>query len=638
MAPNRATGYVVCLCLIVLALAYLPPVHEREWLADHCGVSIAFLPVTLHVTYVKLPLFCAMAVALLVWGGAASFRERSCLRPILPEMLLLAVGALLSLSVLWAPWRRGCLFPLVPALFGMAWAIALGRRMARGAFCALVLRGVFWVGVATAAVGLVAFLVMALGDPGLLHDPTFRLAVPHRNNSNFTACILITPVLLAWHAGVRGGGRRLKWVALALLLSVSLVLTRSASAFCGLVVALVALGALAGPERWRWRIVGIAVALAVTVAVWVLAVPGGVARCVDFALQGTRAVRYLFWQDAWGMVKARPIAGWGVGGFFYGYPQFRQPGEFLYPQLRMIVGDHAHNELLNLAVELGLLGVTAACAFVVVLIKRAAEGIAHGDNRRWEQALVAGTIGMLAQSLFSPALRAWDVAPFFWTQVGLLLAMARRGEAGAQQDVSASKGRVARQALWVVAAALGVVGWIALCCPDWRAERALAKGLVPDVSTPAGAAGAAPELRTGAEHAWNPISWFNAKRRFAICRRTEGRYDEAIKVLEGIDAAVPNLGTTRLFLGELHFARYMQTASEDDYECALSCLESYASANSDARVYLRMAQVLCRAERDPARAFACLKVCLALDPGNAAAERLLGEVRARLRALQDAVD
>ena len=83
----------------------------------------------------------------------------------------------------------------------------------------------------------------------------------------------------------------------------------------------------------------------------------------------------------------------------------------------MVVGDHAHSEILNLGVELGVLGMALSCAFAGLLLCGAAHGSDVREDSRWHRAVIAGTSGMLIQSFFSPCLRAWDVAPFFWTQL-----------------------------------------------------------------------------------------------------------------------------------------------------------------------------------------------------------------------------
>ena len=299
----------------------------------------------------------------------------------------------------------------------------------------------------------------------------------------------------------------------------------------------------------------------------------------------------------------------------------------MYPQLRAIVGDHAHNEILNVGVELGLVGVALVGVFLVLLVRRVAKRTEEGSAGRWQRALLAGTIGMLAQSCFSPSLRSWDVAPFFWTQIGLLMAMARTGQGDGLKWVQC---RAPCRGACVGVLIAVAIGGVVTEYRDWRGEVLLGKGMVFDVRDTADARAAGPHLEQGAALIMNPVWWYNAKFRYAVSLRRSGRPDDAIRVLEEIDREVPNLGATRLYLGELYFDRFRKGGMVADQDAALSNLNGYLSANANPGGYLLAAKVLLTGKPRRETVIHYLERCLAFRPSKrqrAEAERLLNEVR-----------
>ncbi|NOZ23765.1 MAG: O-antigen ligase family protein [Planctomycetes bacterium] len=627
MRHRRMTGWLLVIVLIVIALAYLPPREEKDWLSNKGLPFVRAFPSTLHVTYPKVVLFRGMSVALGVILLVRIIRDKRVLAATAEEVLLIAFLLLCAASILWADWPWGWFCRLAPLFFAVLWAEGLGRLAARDRCETFMMKGIVAAGLATAVFGLIGFFGVWAWNPDLIHDATFRLAVPHRSNSNFTACILITPMLMAWSGGVAGGGRKIVWIPFALLLTVAIALTRSASGLVGIVVGTFALGVLTAPKNWRRYIVAIPISLLGAAGMVMVSVPGLTARGVDFCLQGTRAVRYFFWQDAFRMILCKPVLGWGGGGFFFAYPRFRQAEEFLYPQLRKIIGDHAHNELLNIGVELGGIGMAVACALAVLLIWRASRGIGQGPERWWQRALLAGTIGMLAQSCFSPLLRSWDVAPFFWTQIGLLMALARGGEGKEPKWVKCG---TACRILCAAILLLSAAGFVTTGWRGWKGETLLAKGMAFDVRRAEDARAADPYLERGAALVMDPVWWYNAKFRHAVCLRREGRINEAIHVIEEIDGDVPNLGAARLYLGELYFSRFRERRVVTDQAAALANVNSYLSANADAGGYLLAARVLLAGRPRPETVIHYLETCLALRPSRrqkAEAERLLTEIR-----------
>ncbi len=72
--------------------------------------------------------------------------------------------------------------------------------------------------------------------------------------------------------------------------------------------------------------------------------------------------RLSIWRSTWGIFLSRPIAGWGWGTFSHLYPSFREAGVWY-------TVPHAHNELLQLLAEGGVIGFSLV-AFSLVLALR----------------------------------------------------------------------------------------------------------------------------------------------------------------------------------------------------------------------------------------------------------------------------
>lgn len=69
-------------------------------------------------------------------------------------------------------------------------------------------------------------------------------------------------------------------------------------------------------------------------------------------------VRPMIWKATLGMITARPLLGHGLGTYVVVYPAYRLPEYFLRPKATNVT-DHAHNELLEIAAEQGLIGLAA---------------------------------------------------------------------------------------------------------------------------------------------------------------------------------------------------------------------------------------------------------------------------------------
>ncbi|MDE3089829.1 MAG: O-antigen ligase family protein [Chloroflexota bacterium] len=193
----------------------------------------------------------------------------------------------------------------------------------------------------------------------------------------------------------------LVWLALALSL-VTLALTQSRGAILGASVGLLAVvtlrlaqGRFWREKRFAWLIVAGAAALAVIVLI------GQGNALLEFLLRmdarsGTLASRLEVWQRGVMMVQDFPITGIGIG-------TYNSIAHSLYPFFIAAPDEvvaHAHNNLLEVAVDVGIPGLIAYVALLtgfVVCAVRAYRATADAGVR----ALMAGLgFGMLAHQVF----------------------------------------------------------------------------------------------------------------------------------------------------------------------------------------------------------------------------------------------
>jgi putative inorganic carbon (HCO3(-)) transporter len=110
-------------------------------------------------------------------------------------------------------------------------------------------------------------------------------------------------------------------------------------------------------------------------------------------IQGVRTPRvlgdrYWIWLSALEMIRDRPLLGWGYGSkvFQQVYPQY------IHPAAVGEVFENAHSFYLQVAIEIGMIGLPVVLAFFGILIVRAS----RAARRRADQALAARIQGLIA--------------------------------------------------------------------------------------------------------------------------------------------------------------------------------------------------------------------------------------------------
>jgi O-antigen ligase len=133
-------------------------------------------------------------------------------------------------------------------------------------------------------------------------------------------------------------------------------------------------------------------------------------------------VRPMIWKATLEMIAARPLLGHGLGTYVVVYPAYRLPEYFLRPKATNVT-DHAHNELLEIAAEQGLIGLAATlwlwstavwCGF------RACRQLGE-TNRRYLWGIFGAMLLFMFHSLVDVDLRYLPNQSLLWLLMGLVV-------------------------------------------------------------------------------------------------------------------------------------------------------------------------------------------------------------------------
>jgi tetratricopeptide (TPR) repeat protein len=287
---------------------------------------------------VELPI-SAMALCigmlLVAWASFKKESEFALARSLVAPLVLLIVSAMLSVRFSERSFFSVQVLPVVAGNITIFLVAAIGAR--RREF----LHPLAWCWVATALLVSANMLIRIGSETELVS--TF-------GNRNFLGAYLAASISIALTLLGKNSPRRKKLgilVAISLML-VSLALTHSRGAWLTVALTL-ALYVLIVAPRWRMLTIlcGVGTILAIVIAGrW-------------YIVSELRTdVRPWIWSSTARMIAARPFVGHGLNTFATEYVRYRSPEYFRLSKSANLT-DHAHNELLEVAAEQGLLGLLA---------------------------------------------------------------------------------------------------------------------------------------------------------------------------------------------------------------------------------------------------------------------------------------
>lgn len=420
-----------------LALLYIPLTIPLAWRAKgiwDAGFGITFKYFPLH----EIVIVILAGVTLLCWLSAGKERTRGWghvfgnRREALPLLLFLAAaigGVLIALpqgrDEAIRQLRRVIIEPMIVYALVRYW----GRRQQtrRGLVAALTASGA-----AVAAVGVLQLVGIDLAPTtgvAICHSDSVALVggvrrvasiYCHPNNLGlYLGRIWPLAAALAWGAyRLRSESDQrnaaLLWAVGAVLALLGLVLSFSKGALLGVLVALLVMTWLSGKRR------ALALGGGALLGALILAALAGPERLNPFG--GSSGLRLEIWQSSLQMLRDHPLFGIGLGQFFYYYnPEFGQG--YIGPEA-LAAGEintaHPHNLILDLLLQLGVLGLIAFVWLLLRLLQRCIAGWrAGGDDAFVLLGICAATAAGLAHGMVDQGYFYPDLAIFFWLSLGL---------------------------------------------------------------------------------------------------------------------------------------------------------------------------------------------------------------------------
>jgi O-antigen ligase len=362
------------------------------------------------------------------------------------------------LSLAWAAFPAVTLERATELTFLLLWAWLVMGSLRRRSDLNLVLAAYLLCAVGVSAIALACFLWRAT-----------RVTVWPFGNPDFLAGYLLLPVgfacALLFHKDT-SARKRLASAAAVVLLAVTLWKTDSLAGQVALaaVVLLVGIGQLRPRLRYR----------AVELLIGVGGLVGGVGGVLAYELGAEGlltlgagwATRGFYWRWSAALIRQHPFVGWGAGGVFPSIMSVSNVDRFQHRSLFNELTAHSHNEYVEVATELGLVGLVLFLLLLFLLLGPLGRAWMRKDRGELGAAglgLFAGFLGLSVQACFSPALRFPEVACFYWLAAGLLLAWPRLAARAGPEDAARvpPPGAAGARAPWLaVLPLLVVVGWL----------------------------------------------------------------------------------------------------------------------------------------------------------------------------------
>jgi O-antigen ligase/Tfp pilus assembly protein PilF len=279
-------------------------------------------------------------------------------------------------------------------------------------------------GLGVAGIGLLQFLGGAFKiDVIVQHLGGEPVATEGNRNYAGGLCAMLLPVTISL---ARTGPRwsRISSLASSAALAVLLLLSESRG---GLIAVVAGLGIAGGAMAWR-RVERGPAAAAIAV-VLILAGFGmfQLRRQVSAERLETAGFRMDVWKSGARMMAARPVLGWGVGGFQTEYPPFRSESEFRFSHKNVTDAfkelEDAHSSWVQIAVETGVVGLLAflLVTYVAARLWRYYVKVAPDPDRAAMLAgLGGGAAAYLVAGLFNTLTLKTSHTVLFWSFLGLI--------------------------------------------------------------------------------------------------------------------------------------------------------------------------------------------------------------------------
>jgi O-antigen ligase len=251
-------------------------------------------------------------------------------------------------------------------------------------------------------------------EANIYQGDILRLTGPFKHCNDY-ASFLVPGFLIATALFLKSISEKKKalvflWVALFALLGYNLWATLSRSALLSVFAAFFCFALF---FRVRWiAIGGIGVILTV---LWF--VPSDLSQRLQGLLDPASGTseRLLLFKTALKMINENPWFGLGLNTYSKYFPQFK-PAD--YPAFM-----YAHNGYLQMATEIGWVGISLYVSFISSLLFSSIRGIFSRPpsfDRTLAAAIVCGVIGLLINALFESLFQSTQLRAYFWSLLGIV--------------------------------------------------------------------------------------------------------------------------------------------------------------------------------------------------------------------------
>lgn len=241
-------------------------------------------------------------------------------------------------------------------------------------------------------------------------------------NSNFFSAYILLAMPLALEKTMRTPkAQRWRFYLLAAVMTALLLATQARSSLFGCGAALFTFFLLARKNESKRIAVAAATALIVVVVAAALISPTiGTRLTTMFDLGGSFGRRTFIWSGGMNAFFASPTIGHGIGKFEPSLFEHRSP-DYWKTKSEDVVA-HAHNELLEIAVEYGIVGVALAAALLFLTLRHGVRlaQLAKQSEHLTAIALVSALVGIAVDNLGNVSLRQAPIALFAWLLLGVL--------------------------------------------------------------------------------------------------------------------------------------------------------------------------------------------------------------------------
>jgi len=210
---------------------------------------------------------------------------------------------------------------------------------------------------------------------------------PYINRNHYAGLMEMLAPLAGAAAFLECGAKRNLLLFAATMMVVSIVFSRSRGGMLGLAVAMIFLSMMLFRMTRRYRTLLLTLAIAAAVVVVVLLLANG--KTLQRLTETQDHYRLAIYKDCIGMWLHKPLFGFGWGTFPTIYPEYRS----FFTNLRV---NHAHNDYLELLVEMGLAGIAIVGWFLIGVFREGFRKILTGNDEKGTVLTLGALTGVVA--------------------------------------------------------------------------------------------------------------------------------------------------------------------------------------------------------------------------------------------------